>query len=107
MHNLETEDWPKPASPEQDAAFWRDQARWLQRMANAEIGYDVRPFVREFLRASREKRAPDIEQLPRLIAPFPAEWDFSYGVLERLAIRTVDGGMSDTEALEAEQLGNS
>lgn len=40
------------------------------------------------------------------IKPFPAIWEkcFTDEELERLAIRTVDGGMTDAEVLEAEQL---
>lgn len=39
-------------------------------------------------------------------APFPPDWTKAFTVeqLERLAIRTVDGGMSDSDALIAEGL---
>lgn len=40
---------------------------------------------------------------PEDIKPFPEEWlsRFDEGTLERLAIITVDGGLTDSEALEA------
>lgn len=43
----------------------------------------------------------DIEQ--KDIKPFPADWlsRFDEGTLERIAIITVDGGMTDREALAA------
>ena len=43
---------------------------------------------------------------PEEVKPFPPEWErrFDYETLERLAIRTVDAGMSDSEALRAEGL---
>lgn len=41
-----------------------------------------------------------------VLAPFPAEWRrvFTPEELERLAVRTQDGEMSDQEALKAEGL---
>ena len=44
---------------------------------------------------------------PDEVKPFPAAWKrrFNYETLERLAIRTIEGCMSDDEALRAEGLG--
>lgn len=40
---------------------------------------------------------------PEEMKPFPKDWErrFNYETLERLAIMTVDGQVSDTEALQA------
>lgn len=56
-----------------------------------------------------------LEQIPRLKKPdtaptpprpFPADWLEKYDAetLERLAIRTVDGGLTDEQAIQAEAL---
>ena len=57
------------------------------------------------LQKSAERKPIDTREeiAKRDIKPFPADWlsRFDEGTLERLAIMTVDGGMTDQEALEA------
>lgn len=102
MYDLEREDWPKPAGELENSAFWREQARRMQRLMPRFPDYaeHLRGYIRECQQASREKRAPDFRGIP---APFPPN-DLSYEALERLAIRTIDGKMTDEEALDKEGL---
>lgn len=88
-----------------EAAGW-----WLERLPNArrlrppEDAKDAAGMPRERLRAWLADKLGLALRAP--LGPFPAAWldAFSDERLERLAIRTADGALSDSEALRAENL---
>jgi len=66
------------------------------------IGIGIAMKLDAIIQKARQARHPK----PEAAKPFPQAWleRFNYGTLERLAVMTVDGEVSDTEALRALEL---